>query len=61
MKSWEIWGREDEPANSSWDGWTKLITCNSFKPSGKPVGENTDEDNQEKSLIFHQVFRRFAI
>ena len=42
MKSWEIWGREDEPANSSWDGWTKLITCNSFKPSGKPVGENTD-------------------
>ncbi|MCS2766081.1 DUF5000 domain-containing lipoprotein [Bacteroides thetaiotaomicron] len=23
----------------------RLITCNSFKPSGKPVGENTDEDN----------------
>lgn len=45
MKSWEIWGREDEPVNSSWDGWTKLMTCNSFKSSGKPVGENTDEDN----------------
>ena len=22
----KCWGREDEPANSSWDGWTKLIT-----------------------------------
>ena len=58
MKSWEIWGREDEPANSSWDGWTKLITCNSFKPSGKPVGENTDEDNSyiakgEKFDVIH--------
>lgn len=45
MKSWEIWGREDEPMDSSWSGWTKLTTCHSFKPSGKPVGENTDEDN----------------
>lgn len=44
MRQWEIWGRTDEPANSSWDGWTKLTTYHSFKPSGKPVGENTEED-----------------
>ena len=45
MKSWEIWGRDDEPVDASWNGWTKLLTCNSLKPSGKPVGENTEEDN----------------
>lgn len=45
MKSWEIWGRDDEPIDASWNGWTKLLTCNSLKPSGKPVGENTEEDN----------------
>ena len=22
-----------------------MLTCNSLKPSGKPVGENTEEDN----------------
>lgn len=44
IRKFEIWGRTDEPANSSWDGWTKLTECNSYKPSGKPVGENTEED-----------------
>lgn len=46
LKTWEIWGRADTPpAGGSWDGWTKLTTCQSFKPSGKPMGENTAEDN----------------
>lgn len=46
LKQWEIWGRADEPEDSSWNDWTKLMSCNSFKPSGKPVGENTDEDKE---------------
>ncbi len=44
MKTWEIWGRADKPTDGSWDGWTKLLECNSFKPSGSPVGTNTAED-----------------
>lgn len=44
LKQWEIWGRGDSPVNSSWDGWIKLMTCNSYKPSGRPIGENTEED-----------------
>lgn len=44
LKKWEIWGRVDEPANDSWEGWTQLMTCNAYKPSGRPLGENTPED-----------------
>ncbi len=44
LKSWEIYGRADYPSDSSWDGWTKLVSCESFKPSGNPVGNNTQED-----------------
>ena len=44
LKSWEIYGRADYPADSSWDGWTKLVSCESYKPSGSPVGTNTQED-----------------
>jgi len=36
---WEIWGRADQPdPNSEWDGWTLLMTCESIKPSGMPLG-----------------------
>ena len=45
MKQWEIWGRADAPSqDGSWDGWTKLLDCESVKPSGLPDGEFTDED-----------------
>lgn len=45
MKQWEIWGRADAPSqDGSWDGWTKLLDCESVKPSGLPDGEYTDED-----------------
>lgn len=44
MKKWEIWGRADLPTDGSWNGWTKLMECNSYKPSGKPLGENTAAD-----------------
>lgn len=45
LKRWEIWGRADTPSkDGSWEGWTKLLDCQSFKPSGLPVGETTGDD-----------------
>lgn len=45
LKIWEVWGRADTPsADGSWNGWTKLLECESHKPSGLPVGLNTAED-----------------
>ena len=44
MKDWEIYGRSDKPVDGSWDGWTFLLKCESFKPSGLPSGQNTAED-----------------
>lgn len=41
----EIWGTSNFPqADGSWDGWTKLMDVESVKPSGLPVGQNSDED-----------------
>lgn len=45
IKEWEVWGCNELPASDgSWDGWTKLMDCESVKPSGWPVGTNSDED-----------------
>ena len=45
LKTWEVWGRTDTPpADGSWDGWTKLMDCETHKPSGLPVGQHTAED-----------------
>lgn len=45
MKKWEIYGRPDKPAqDGSWEGWTLLRECESIKPSGLPVGQQTNED-----------------
>jgi hypothetical protein len=46
-KVYNIYGRADDPGNGSSDileGWTLLMTCNSFKPSGLPLGQNSSED-----------------
>ena len=41
----EIWGSATTPnPNGSWEGWTKLMDVESVKPSGLPVGQNSDED-----------------
>lgn len=45
MKQWEVWGRNDAPSqDGSWEGWTKLMDCQSVKPSGLPVGQLSEED-----------------
>lgn len=45
IKKWEIYGCSDlPPSDGSWDGWTKLLDCESIKPSGWPAGSNSEED-----------------
>ena len=45
-RRWEIWGATDPPSDGSWDGWTKLVECESIKPSGSPIGTVTNEDRE---------------
>lgn len=44
VKSFEIWGSNNPATDGSWGSWTLLRTCDSFKPSGSPVGTDTSED-----------------
>lgn len=42
-KKWEIWGTAEAPnPDGSWDGWTLLMECESYKPSGD--GPITSDD-----------------
>lgn len=42
-KKWEIWGAAEKPTTDM-ATWTKLMDCESFKPSGFPVGVNSNDD-----------------
>lgn len=42
-RRWEVWGMAEAPdPTGTWDGWTKLMDCESYKPSGD--GPITNED-----------------
>ena len=57
MKEWEVWGRADKPDQSgSWDGWTLLTTCESYKPSGLPAGQISNEDKEYASAGEEFIF-----
>ena len=43
-KVFEVWGSNNPAADGTWDSWTKLQTFTSYKPSGSPPGQNSDED-----------------
>jgi hypothetical protein len=44
-KSFEVYGCDHRPSlDGNWDEWTKIMLCTITKPSGSPVGTNTDED-----------------
>jgi hypothetical protein len=44
-KGFEVYGRADAPGMSGdWSEWTKIMDCTIVKPSGLPVGTNTDAD-----------------
>ena len=43
-KTFEVWGCENLDASGNWDSWTRLMDCQSVKPSGLPLGTNSNED-----------------
>lgn len=44
LRKFEIWGSTDPAGDGSWTGWTKLLSCESIKPSGLPIGQVSNED-----------------
>ena len=45
IKEWEVWGCKETPRpDGSWDGWEKLMDCESIKPSRWPIGAVSAED-----------------
>ncbi|MBJ6366668.1 DUF5000 domain-containing lipoprotein [Snuella sedimenti] len=44
-KSYTLYGAKELPgSDGNLDNWIKLRGCESIKPSGLPIGQNTDED-----------------
>ena len=41
---WTMWGSVNPAPDGSYDGWTKLMDCESIKPSKSPLNTNTPED-----------------
>lgn len=44
VKKFELWGSNDPDKDGGWVNWQLLGTFESFKPSGLPLGQRTDED-----------------
>lgn len=44
VKTFEMYGSNNPAADGSWGSWTLIGSFTSVKPSGKPVGENTQGD-----------------
>ena len=40
----ELWGSNNPNPDGSWDSWTQVGTYTSVKPSGSPLGEQTNDD-----------------
>jgi hypothetical protein len=47
-RRFEIWGANDAGNLADWDVWTRLMECESIKPSGLPLGQLSNED---KALV----------
>lgn len=43
-REFEVWGCETLDTTGDWDSWVKLMDCVSVKPSGLPIGQNSDDD-----------------
>ncbi len=44
LRYFKIYGCKELDTSGDWDSWTLLMDCESVKPSGLPLGENSDED-----------------
>lgn len=51
VKKFELWASNNPSSDGSWSSWDSLGTFNSFKPSGLPAGQFTDEDKNYASFI----------
>ncbi|WP_294083035.1 DUF5000 domain-containing lipoprotein [Proteiniphilum sp. UBA5384] len=48
LRNFEVWGCVAyNPAESGWEQWTKLMDCESIKPSGLPLGQLSIEDEEQ--------------
>lgn len=45
-RRFEVWGSPEFEPTGSWDRWTKLMDCESIKPSGLPLGQFDSEDRE---------------
>ncbi|MEC3878963.1 DUF5000 domain-containing lipoprotein [Parapedobacter sp. 10938] len=52
-KTFEVWGSNSPDPLGSFNGWEKLMDCEIVKPSARPVGDNTLED-EEVALAGHE-------
>lgn len=43
-KRFEVYGCNTPGMSGDWDEWTKIMDCSIVKPSGSPIGTNTDAD-----------------
>lgn len=61
-KRYNIYGRADDPGNGNPGdvllGWTLLMECESIKPSGLPLGQNSSEDVEYAALGEEYIFPR---
>src|SRR5690606_22916858 len=46
LRYYEIWGSNNPDPSGSYDGWEKLLDCESIKPSGLPYGQVSNEDKE---------------
>jgi hypothetical protein len=44
LRKFEIWGSNNPNPDGSWTSWTRLADCESVKPSGLPLGQNSGAD-----------------
>jgi len=49
-KKLKVFGSNGPAIDGSWDNWILLTEAESYKPSGQPVGTNTNEDLQYASF-----------
>ncbi len=58
IKTWEVWGRDDDPTAdaNTWNGWTKIMDCQSNRPSGLPTTNATLTDADKAALANGEEF-----
>ena len=48
-RKWEVWGSTNPATDGSYTGWTKLLNCESIKPSGMASGYTSGDEAYAKA------------